>query len=513
MITLLVEKIIDDEICVTPSCNLPLCDEANWKSQNIKLLFWAKQSGHYQLKELTDYDNQIDSYYILNIRHNYDLTHNNVWEHIPESSKKIILEKKIPVMFWLPLECTSFITTNQWQRLIDLRDKAGFSSCKTVIFSICTYKTNWGNELKFDKIYCDNLYFVQSILFLAWYNTKQKIGNISKLQVLENQICKLEEHNLENKKYDFLCLNNQKRPNRTFLLQALYKDKNLWNNNIISSRHETDNVDIINTIFLNTSRYDRLSIDDQEFTKLLDKLTYGPSIGYYANLVNSLNVLESDLLDGRIIYKKIHDNDHLQKIIRHVKQEIPQSKFTTWMSQLILSWQKQVYEYRELDSKGTYFNDSWDKNWYYESWFSLVTECFCYNDEFYHESPMITEKIIKAIVNYHPFVIFGHSGSHNLLQSIGFKTFEKTFFNIPEDYTVGNTAFFERLYNLMIGLEKFRNMSLAEKKFKFNSIKNDLRHNHKLLVESDWFKVQHDKLLNIQLLPIPVNHFSIWGNT
>jgi hypothetical protein len=63
---------------------------------------------------------------------------------------------------------------------------------------------------------------------------------------------------------------------------------------------------------------------------------------------------------------------------------------------------------------------SQDRSYYDRSWFSVVTEPYADRAQVLH----ITEKIMKPILNAHPFVCLGGPGALAQLRAYGFETFE-----------------------------------------------------------------------------------------
>jgi len=74
----------------------------------------------------------------------------------------------------------------------------------------------------------------------------------------------------------------------------------------------------------------------------------------------------------------------------------------------------------ESDSEivSNYHNFLSRKDEYEKTYFSIVSETDAFNDYRF-----LTEKTIKPIMNYHPFLILGNPGSIKQLQKLGFKTF------------------------------------------------------------------------------------------
>ena len=59
---------------------------------------------------------------------------------------------------------------------------------------------------------------------------------------------------------------------------------------------------------------------------------------------------------------------------------------------------------------------------YRQSWFSVVTE-----SEMRRDTLRITEKVLKPVLNFHPFVILGNPGALRLIKSYGIQTFPELF--------------------------------------------------------------------------------------
>lgn len=134
--------------------------------------------------------------------------------------------------------------------------------------------------------------------------------------------------------------------------------------------------------------------------------------------------------------------------------------------------------------------------WYKDSWCSIITET--YDDpatNVDYESPLITEKTIKPIMMLHPFMVFGNGNSHKWLQSLGFKTFEQSWFGLPEDGAVGNRTLLERTYNVIQSLKQLATLTQDELYAKWKGIEVDLIYNKEHMLTTDWTGVQA-KLIN-----------------
>lgn len=141
---------------------------------------------------------------------------------------------------------------------------------------------------------------------------------------------------------------------------------------------------------------------------------------------------------------------------------------------------------------------SWNKKWYENTWCSIISETHT-NDLRNHltscsiESPLITEKTIKAILNHHPFTIYGHSYSTRMLNDLGFRTFDDTWFNLPDDTY---TTLPQRLTRLIHCLHALSKLSHEELTDKWNNIVPDLIYNRNHLLNTDWSEIQANMLAN-----------------
>lgn len=113
--------------------------------------------------------------------------------------------------------------------------------------------------------------------------------------------------------------------------------------------------------------------------------------------------------------------------------------------------------------------DMWQK-----SYFSLVSETSSSDDWIF-----ITEKIIRPIIYFHPFILWGNPGTLEVLRSYGFETFPEFF---DEDYdNIYNEE--KRLNAVINNLEKLCEKSLDEIHLMYMSVLDKLIHNRMLLTK------------------------------
>ena len=114
-----------------------------------------------------------------------------------------------------------------------------------------------------------------------------------------------------------------------------------------------------------------------------------------------------------------------------------------------------------------YFNPAW----YDSTHFSIVSETTTYSKYSLH----VTEKTFKPISFYHPFVVFGQTGTLAYLHELGFETFENLF---DESYdTVEDQP--TRLAQIVDNVQNFKEQAYDK------LTREKLRHNHNLFYNAD----------------------------
>jgi|SRR6056300_246644 len=116
------------------------------------------------------------------------------------------------------------------------------------------------------------------------------------------------------------------------------------------------------------------------------------------------------------------------------------------------------------------------KAYFEESYFSIITE-----GDFYTENKrqMFTEKILKAFIYKHPFVVVGLPGTLSLLREHGFLTFPQI---IDESYdSIEDDT--ERLNACLREIDKLLSLNIHELKDLYESINPILEHNRKLVLQ------------------------------
>lgn len=97
--------------------------------------------------------------------------------------------------------------------------------------------------------------------------------------------------------------------------------------------------------------------------------------------------------------------------------------------------------------------------WYNNTQFTLIAECFQDIVDADEDSAFITEKTMKPIMYGHPFVLLGDTHSLKNLQSWGFKTFSELFDQMYDN----ETDFDKRLDMVVNQIQKYQHQDVEDK--------------------------------------------------
>ena len=136
--------------------------------------------------------------------------------------------------------------------------------------------------------------------------------------------------------------------------------------------------------------------------------------------------------------------------------------------------EKRTLDYNDLDSVwGLSFET---KELYEKTFFSVVSESL-----FFEYGNYISEKTLKPIMHYHPFVMVGRPHTLKILKEIGFKTFSD-FWDESYDEIEDNSIRIETVYNL---IKKLILLDNKEWESMYVKMYNILVHNRNLLLKLD----------------------------
>lgn len=438
-------------------------DINHWGLPNKTLMLHFTKGNLVNLLLKNDYKGQDNTFYLLNIRQNDDIE-NFDWNSLSEDCLNFLRSTEIPVLFWYPLESIANINIEVFKRIIEHRDNLNLKN-KIVILSLSVFKDLRGNTVLFSDIdiKLKDVKLVRSLGFLIRYSSKNIVGR-SVIDIFRQQnkiISSAEELYYMPKKFNFLCMNNKPSFNRVLMLQWLWsaKKRTLWENNLITCRHNPNDWPNFNLTILSRiagSLYSqKTSLNNKELNFILETFN-----------VHIPSVLSS-----------YAGNDPLVLFLKNYYYQVLNSNI---YPQTLL----------EFDIYQDNLNDGFRKLWFKQSLFSLITESYIDKVSTNLETPMLTEKTVKAIMNFHPFVIFAHGYSHKLLNEYGFRTFEYLI-DLPKDGDIGNSTLIERFYTLANCLENFTPYSID-----IGRLKKDAIHNYNHLVNIDWCGKQIQTLID-----------------
>ena len=129
------------------------------------------------------------------------------------------------------------------------------------------------------------------------------------------------------------------------------------------------------------------------------------------------------------------------------------------------------------------------KEFYLNTWFSLVSECRCFNCHeinFFNSVPIeyqdMTEKTMRPIRAFQPFIIFGMVHTLKDLKALGFKTFSQ-YWNEEYD-NIQDTQ--QRLEEIINVVKTLSNLSTDSWLQMYKDMRPILEHNYKIMMETQW---------------------------
>lgn len=129
-----------------------------------------------------------------------------------------------------------------------------------------------------------------------------------------------------------------------------------------------------------------------------------------------------------------------------------------------------------------------NKDMWMKTYFSVVSETSS-SDEWI----FITEKVIRPMIYYHPFILWGNPGTLEILQKYGFETFPEFF---DEDYDmIYNEE--NRLKAIMKSVKRLCDMPLEELHELYKSVIPKLIHNRELLMKFYYEQTRNKTILNL----------------
>ena len=446
-------------ICTTPACYSAQSEGGGWASMNKEVLADYVNSGYINLVTKETFIDQINAYYLINLSSHNQFKSGIIWKFFDEARLDFLKSTNMPILLYYPLEGVGFFAIEDF--LLNLKSKHNLGlSNKLVILTLSDIRTQDGNLIRLSDIHPElqGFQWVYSTAFFSRYTRPNNNNGLTQdtITYWHNHDNIIYKHDYQNKKYDFLCLNNTPSKNRQLLLQELYRRPSLWNNNLISNR----------------------------FDFLVKNNLHNSCETYKARLVDLIKQEKNFYKDVNVI-KSIDQNLNLFD-----NEFTADSNILKFLQEHMNSVYENHYPLRDLNEEGRARNDNFMLDWYKDSCFTLITETHQWIQDLYMPTPMITEKTIKSIIQHHPFYIFGYSNNHKILHRLGFKTYEDIL-GLPRDDEMGNLTTIERLYNLVSALERFDRNNLD-----FDKIEEYAAFNFDHLRNTDWLKLQCELLIN-----------------
>jgi hypothetical protein len=141
--------------------------------------------------------------------------------------------------------------------------------------------------------------------------------------------------------------------------------------------------------------------------------------------------------------------------------------------QLIYNKYPFVVDFEDADFVSGMHNFFTNKSMWMDTYFSVVSETSASDDWCF-----ITEKTVRPIIYYHPFIVWGNPGTLKVLKEYGFETFPE-FFDESYDNIYDSK---KRLSIIINNLNRLCKMSIDEIHTLYQSIIPKLIHNRNLLI-------------------------------
>lgn len=188
-------------------------------------------------------------------------------------------------------------------------------------------------------------------------------------------------------------------------------------------------------------------------------------------------LLKDDILDESIV--SLYENDYFNNHDRDdIFYEFEGLEFSysdvTWMKKVLKESYPLRLDFNNQQLAAQSDNYLSESQHYLDTYFSLVTETSISSDWCF-----VTEKCIRPMIGFHPFIVFGNPHTLKTLKSFGFKTFDNI---IDESYDneFDTKKRFEMAYD---EVKKLNKLSKEELHRKYYSIIDILKHNKDIIRE------------------------------
>ena len=128
-------------------------------------------------------------------------------------------------------------------------------------------------------------------------------------------------------------------------------------------------------------------------------------------------------------------------------------------------------------------------NHYLDTYFTICTESHCTDREESGNALAFTEKTLKPIMNFHPFILVANAGSLKHLKEYGFKTFSPFIDESYDDIVETN----KRLVKVMNEVERVCKIPESALKDIYKDLLSKVVHNQNKIFEydtiTDWYNL------------------------
>ena len=196
---------------------------------------------------------------------------------------------------------------------------------------------------------------------------------------------------------------------------------------------------------------------------------------YVLAKLNQMNLIDNNIVTYDFTIEE--NRPHLKEVpdIENNQDLFDFKDLKKYLIDLQINKDKKLYDFDNLQNLHGIQHESSDV--YKNSMFTFVTETSYLEGEFY-----ISEKVVKAIGQNHPFIVFGNYGTLKELKRLGFKTFEPF---IDESYDSEKNVQ-KRIDLIFDEINKLVNKSDEEKLKWMSDIQSIVYHNSDLL-QKMWF--------------------------
>lgn len=147
-----------------------------------------------------------------------------------------------------------------------------------------------------------------------------------------------------------------------------------------------------------------------------------------------------------------------------------------------------IVDYEDADAVADMHNYFTKREMWENTYFSVVTESGTIK-----QSVFITEKVVRPMIYFHPFIVYGNPNTLTELRKLGFETFPEFF---DESYdTIEDEN--DRLSAIIENVKKLCSLSLEEVHNLYQSVYSKLVHNRELLVSLERENSVANKFLDI----------------